>query len=253
MILSIFGGGGSSYSISNYSVAKFVSSGTTSFAARATQIAQPKDDDSEKSSTKVDVTSMPDNAVDARAKLTERYGDLDTTSAKYKDDIEAFRKEIFDDLKFDRATLFQIANNDNGYFSNEEIKAAELVMEEQLENALNKSDPDAEPTADNYLSLLEYLEKESSEEEKATFEWAVNKASAQANYKRLSNGKENDLFSDDPVVSLLTKAHEDLFDAQKTNPDAKLESMSAYDSAQYQWERNNNTYDAYTSPDAWWK
>ena len=251
--MSIFGGGGSSYSISNYSVAKFVSNGTSSFAARVTQTAQPQDEEAEKKSTKLDLTSMSENAVDARAKLTERYGDLDTASAKYKDDIDAFRQEVFDELKFDRATLFQIASNDNGYFSKEEIKAAELVMGEQLEQALNKSDPDAEPTADNYLSLLEYIEKESSEEEKATFEWAVNKASAQANYKRLSNGKESDLFSEDLVVNLLTKAHDDLFDAQKTNSDAKLESMSAYDSAQYQWERNNNSYDAYTSPDAWWK
>ncbi len=249
--MSIFSGGGSTYSLSNYSIAKFVGN-TTSFASRTTQSVLLQDDETEKKSTELDVSSMPDNAVDARAKLTDRYGDLETTSARYKDDIEAFRREIFDDLKFDRATLFSIASNENGYFSKEEIKAAQLVMDEQLEQALNKSDPEADSTADNYLSLLKYLEEESSEDEKSSFEWAINKANAQASYERLSNGKESEFFSDDPVITLLTKAHEELFEAQKTDPDAKLESMSSYDSAQYQWERNNNSYDTYTSPDAWW-
>lgn len=251
--MSFFSSSGGTYSFSNYSVAKFVGNSTSSISTRVSQSVLSLDDETKDKPKTPDLKPTPDAAVDARAKLTDLYGDLDTTSSKYKNDIEAFRKEIFDDLEFDRETLHLIASNENGYFSDEEIKAAKQVMEEQLEEVLNKDAPEDGPTADNYLSLLKYLEEETSAEERKSFEWAESKGSAQAAYKRLSGGKESDLFSDDPVVNLLTKAHEDLFDAQKTNPDAELESMSAYDSAQYQWERNNNSYDSYSPPDAWWR
>ncbi|WP_208995404.1 hypothetical protein [Pseudovibrio sp. Alg231-02] len=251
--MSFFSSSGGTYSFSNYSVAKYIGNASSSISTRVNQSVLSPDDESKDKTKTPDLKPTPDTAVDARAKLTDLYGDLDTTSSKYKDDIEAFRKDIFDDLEFDRETLHLIASNENGYFSDEEIEAAKQVMQEQLDEILKKDAPEAGPTADNYLSLLKYLEEETSAEEQKSFEWAESKASAQAAYKRLSGGKESDFFSDDPVVNLLTKAHEDLFDVQKTNPDAKLESMSSYDSAQYQWERNNNSYDAYTSPDAWWK
>ncbi|SDR47629.1 hypothetical protein [Pseudovibrio sp. Tun.PSC04-5.I4] len=249
--MSIHSGNGAAYSLSNYSVAKYVGNAGFSSGVQSKHNLTDPDGTSKKESEGSTLKPISGTAIDARAELTSRYGDLDTSSSKYHDDIEGFRNDIFDDLNFDRQTLHAISSNETGYFSKEEIKAAKLVMEEQLDSVLKGDNPDAVPIAENYLNLLQFLDEKSSAEEKKSFVWAEHKAEAQANYKRLSGGKASEFNSDDPVVTLLTQAYEELFEEQKNNPKAELESTSQYNSALYQWERNNNSYEEYKSPFPW--
>ncbi|SDR19643.1 hypothetical protein SAMN04515695_3332 [Pseudovibrio sp. Tun.PSC04-5.I4] len=249
--MSIHTGNGTGYSLSNYSIAKYVGNAGFSSGVRSTHTLTNPGSTSSQNSETSRLKPISDIAIDARAKLTGQYGNLDSNSSKYHDDIEGFRRDIFDDLDFDRETLSAISSNKTGYFSKEEIKAAKLVMDEQLVFVLKGDDPDTVPTAENYMTLLRFLDEKTSSEEKKSFEWAQHKAEAQANYKRLSGGKVSGFSSDDPVVTLLTQAYEELFEEQKNNPKAELDSTSQYNSALYQWERNNNSYEDYKSPFPW--
>ncbi|GHB41458.1 hypothetical protein GCM10007094_33620 [Pseudovibrio japonicus] len=255
-IVSIYSGGGT-YSLSNYSLSKYVGNASSSLSTRMSESLVPQDEEpaTDDTQTTPDLEPTPDTVIDARDQLDDLYGELGTAADDYKDDMETFRTEVFDKLGFTRETLHMIARNEHGYFSEQEVEAAKQSMDEQLDEALGKNDPDYAPTAENYLSLLQYLNEETFEDERGTFEWAISKASAQVHYKRLADGEESDLFSDDPVVDLLTEAYEELFEAQKTDADAKLESMPSYDSAQYRWDSNNDTSDSdtYTAPDSWWR
>jgi hypothetical protein len=112
----------------------------------------------------------------------------------------------------DRRSLFAIASNSEGLFSDVEQKFAQSAMSQQqaaamgLNNATGfMSDPSA-----GFLSGIGFLDSVSPEE-KASDNWRVNRASLQASYT--SNFRDDhpgdvakNVDSGDPVVNLMAKA-----------------------------------------------
>jgi hypothetical protein len=134
-----------------------------------------------------------------------------------------------------RRSLYAVASNAGGQFDKEEQGAAQYLMAQQQGAAMGldfgaiqfQIDPAA-----GYKSGIEFLDSVSNEE-KASFEWAVQRAASQYAYEVLMrrDGKEPEVLdSTNPAVKMIKGALEAL--AATDDPSKVLEDMPQYMQAQ---------------------
>lgn len=170
-------------------------------------------------------------ARDARATLDAGYGKLGKTGDVYTT-AEQW-KTAFGGM--DRRSLYAVASNAGGWFSREEQGAAKYLMAQQQGAAMGldfgavrfQSDPAA-----GYKAGIAFLDSV-SDEEKASFEWAVQRAASQYAYEVLMrrDGKEPEILdSTNPVVKMVKGALDAL--AATDDPSKLLEDMPQYKQAE---------------------
>lgn len=186
-------------------------------------------------------------ANDARAALDVSYEDRGARSDSYRGRTGSFRREMFDAMDFDRRTLFAIASDQGGQFSEEEIKAAKSAMRSQLSDAMKSAGGlTGSNHAAGHLAAIEFLDTQASPEEKASLEWAKERAAAQASYQLETKGQGQKVDSDNPVVKLLLDAYDELFAAYDADTNERLENMPSYQRALEEWADLNNTYSSFS-------
>jgi len=170
-------------------------------------------------------------ARDARATLDAAYRELGKTGDIYTAAEEW--KTTFAGL--DRRSLYAVASDASGQFSKEEQGAAKYLMAQQQGAAMGLANGairfDSDPAA-GYKAGIEFLGSV-SEEEKAGFEWAVQRAASQYAYEvlaRRDGGEPENLDSTNPVVKMIKGALDAL--AATDDPSKLLEDMPQYNEAQ---------------------
>jgi hypothetical protein len=170
---------------------------------------------------------FPTVAKEARATLDAGYRKLGKT-----DDICTTTEEwqtAFGGM--DRRSLYMVVSNKGGQFSREEQGAANYLMAQQQGAAMGldfgairfQGDPAA-----GYKAGIAFLDSV-SDEEKASFEWAVQRAASQYAYEVLMrrDGKEpENLDSTNPVVKMIKDALESV--ATTDDPSNQLDDMPQY-------------------------
>lgn len=167
---------------------------------------------------------------DARATLDAGYrklaktGDVYTTAEEWKTAFGGMG----------RRSLYAVASNKGGQFSKEEQGAAQYLMAQQQGAAMGLAfggiQFQIDPAA-GYKSGMEFLDSVSAEE-KASFEWAVQRAASQYAYEVLTlrDGKEPEILdSSNPIVKMIKGALEAL--AATDDPSKVLEDMPQYEQA----------------------
>jgi hypothetical protein len=170
-------------------------------------------------------------AKNARATLDAGYrklaktGDVYTTAEEWKTAFGGMG----------RRSLYAVASNAGGQFDKEEQGAAQYLMAQQQGAAMGldfggiqfQIDPAA-----GYRSGIEFLDSV-SEEEKASFAWAVQRAASQYAYEVLTlrDGEEPEILdSSNPIVKMIKGALEAL--AATDDPSKVLEDMPQYEQAE---------------------
>ncbi len=170
-------------------------------------------------------------AKEARATLDAGYrklgkmGDIYTTAQEWKTAFGGM----------DRSLLHVVASDEGGQFSKDEQGAAKYLMAQQQGAAMGldlgairfQSDPAA-----GYKAGLAFLDSV-SEEEKASFEWAAQRAASQYAYEVLMrrDGEEPEILdSTNPIVKMIKGALEAL--ATTDDPSNLLEDMPQYKQAE---------------------
>lgn len=175
-------------------------------------------------------------AKNARAVIDAGYEKTGTSSSIHTQGSDWI--EIMGGL--DRRSLYAIASNEGGHFTQMEQEAAHYFMAEQQAQAMKAADPNGTDPTSAYKAAIQFLDNVSPEE-KSSFAWAKSRAIVEVGYEGLSrrDGKEDkSLSSDHPLVKMLKQAMyrlSDLHDATKT-----LEDMPEYADAlaAHRGERN---------------
>ncbi|WP_093177123.1 hypothetical protein [Pseudovibrio sp. Tun.PSC04-5.I4] len=178
--------------------------------------------------------------------MDARYKETGVTSSQYRNITGTFRRETFDALDFDRRTFFAIASNEGGQFSTEEMSAAKSAMDDQEQQAMFGDVPSLKPHLQASKDHILFLENEASPEEKASFEWAKARATAQVGYQNHADHGDEDFKSDNPIVNRLLVAYEELFEAYNKDMHSRLEEMPSYANAQQQWKDESTSYGEYS-------
>lgn len=122
-------------------------------------------------------------AKDARASLDAAYEKIGRTTDMYTTDAE-WKTAI---AGLDRRSLYAIASNQGGQFSEIEQGAAKTSMSKQVDTAMGLDNPVAAANQTSAMSKAEIQFLEGvSDEEKTSFDWAKRRASAQFGYEVLS-------------------------------------------------------------------
>ncbi len=185
-------------------------------------------------------------ASNSRSALDAFYKKLGISSDHFGKRDGDLRREVFEPLNLDRRTLYAIASNEGGQFSDEEMSAAKGVMRSQVEKAMFGDVPELKPHAQMLRDYISFLDNEASPEEKASFEWATGRASAMAAYKLHTGRLDTDLKSDSAIVNLLFDANSELFEAYKEDMNSRLEDMPSYSAAFQQWQEEATSFGAYS-------
>lgn len=162
-------------------------------------------------------------AKDARASLDATYQKLGRDGDIYTD-----WRPIFQDM--DRRSLYAVASNQGGQFNPLEQDMAKSAMGKQVEVAMGLDNPvnAANPTAGMSKAGITFLDGV-SDEEKASFDWAKQRAATQFTYEVQSKqeGQEpENLDSDSPLVKLLKGGIDRL--KQMDDPSQQLEDTPEY-------------------------
>lgn len=111
----------------------------------------------------------------------------------------------------DRRSLYAIASNSGGKFSQDEQTFAQVAMGQQQTTAMGLDNPSAfisDPTA-GFLAGIKFLDSVSTEE-KSSDNWRANRAALQADYQsevsQHPGTKAENVDSGDPVVNMLANA-----------------------------------------------
>ena len=168
-------------------------------------------------------------AKDARASIDAGYQKSGKTGDIYSTDAEW--KTAFNGL--DRRSLYAVASNEGGQFSEAEQMSAQYFMNKQVEQAIGLDHPAnaMNPTAAMQKAGIQFLDSV-SDEEKTSITWARQRAAVQGAYEVLSRqeGKEpDDVDSDSPLVKLIRGGLEDL--RRGGNPANQLEDTPEYKQA----------------------
>lgn len=173
-------------------------------------------------------------ANDARSSLDAGYEKLGKTGDIYT--TEAEWKTVMGSL--DRRSLYAIASNQGGQFSEAEKGAAEYTMNKQIEAAMGMDTAAGvadivgnSKYADAFKAEIKFLDGV-SDEEKSSLKWAKQRAVAQDSYEVQSRrqGQEPENFDiDNPVVKLIKGGIDRL--RQLGNPANQLEDMPQYKQA----------------------
>jgi hypothetical protein len=177
---------------------------------------------------KKDVAIVAENAratLDAGYRKLGKTGDVYTTAEEWK--------TAFGGLG--RRSLYSVANNASGQFTKEEQGAAKYLMAQQQGAALGLDfgaiQFQIHPAA-GYKAGIEFLDSV-SDEEKASFEWALQRAASQYAYEVLTRRDGNEpeiLDSTNPIVKMIKGALEAL--ATTDDPSNLLEDMPQYKQAE---------------------
>lgn len=163
--------------------------------------------------------------LDAGYRKLGKTGDIYTTGEEWKTAFGGM----------DRRSLYAVASNAGGQFSKEEQGAAQYLMAQQQGAAMGldfgaiqfESDPAA-----GYKAGIAFLDSV-SDEEKASFEWAVQRAASQYAHEVLMrrDGKEPEILDGaNPIVKMIKGALEAV--AAADDPSNQLEDMPEYKQAQ---------------------
>lgn len=157
-------------------------------------------------------------AKNARAALDAGYEKTGATSSIHTQGSDW--KEIMGGL--DRRSLYAIASNEGGQFSQVEQDTARYFMAEQQSSAMKNGNPGGNDFVSGYKSVIHFLESVSTEE-KSSIEWAKDRAVVQVNYEMLSRKEgteDKSLDSDNPFVKMIKQALYRLHELQ--DPTKKL-------------------------------
>lgn len=199
--------------------------------------------------------SFPEVAKDARAFLDNQYAKHDGVNTfDYRDKTGQFEREIFaeyDPMNLDRRMLYAIASNEGMQFTKEEIALAESFMRAQVQNAVYGSNPQSKTYLQKSKDYIDLLDNMASPEEKSSFKWIEARATAQYAYEfdLKAAGKVFDREwgqITNPLVLLLTEAHNELRDAHETDMKARLEDQPSYLNALHQWQQQQDSFGEYT-------
>jgi hypothetical protein len=186
--------------------------------------------------------SFADVAADARAALDAGYEKLGETGTIHTTN-EQWRKTVgLDDL--DRRSLYAIASNEGGLFSEAESGAARIEMSRRAAEVMMKGVlPGGAPNSANYKSVLDYYDQASAEE-KESFEWAEARASAEFLYEtriQREGGTAEQVGSNSDVSSLIVEGWRQL--AATDDSSKRIEDMSAFRLALEHWSEEFGSRD----------
>ncbi len=166
-------------------------------------------------------------ALDAGYKRLGKVGDEYTTGDQWDNTVGI--------KNMDRRTLFAIASNQGGQFSQEERDAAISNMHQQEYDAMKAANPSGQDFAAAFKAAIDYLDA-GSPEEKSSLQWAKERGGAECGYQRcmLEKGQTpEDVSTGNPVVDLFATAG---FQLTKTNDMSKsVQDMPAYKQATQLW------------------
>jgi hypothetical protein len=159
------------------------------------------------------IKSFADVTTDARATLTANQAKMAASGhilgMGENQGTQADVNSAFAGL--DRRSLYAIASNSDGQFSQDEQTFAQVAMGQQLTTAMGLNNPSAfisDPTA-GFLAGIRFLDSVSSEE-KSSDSWRADRAGLQADYQsevsQHPGTKAENVDSGDPVVNMLANA-----------------------------------------------
>ena len=176
--------------------------------------------------------SLASAAVAAREKIDAGYAKLGATGTT-RTTGEEWDEIGFKD--FDRQTLYAISSNEGGLFSDLEVTIAKSQVGARISDIINTTDPlHQNPVAVN-RAIIEFYDA-ASDDEKASFDWAVTRASAQKSYE-LSGGSEN-VSTGNPIIDKLMQAWDQVIARNGNSND--FANMPAYRDALMAWSQAND-------------
>lgn len=145
---------------------------------------------------------------DARASLDAGY--LALSSKGKAADVAGGGDDVVNTLfaGLDRRSLFAVASNSGGLFSDTEQKSAQNIMARQQTEAMKKADPTGTDAAAGLKAGIAFLDGV-SEEEKASANWSVQRAAAQLGYENTMRAQDKVPLlaeSSSPIVRMIKGA-----------------------------------------------
>ncbi|KJE33993.1 hypothetical protein UF64_16265 [Thalassospira sp. HJ] len=172
--------------------------------------------------------TLANAAANARAKIDAGYAKLGITGTS-RTTADEWDEVGFPE--FDRQMLYAVQSNEGGLFSDMEVLAAENEVANRISDIVNANPQN--PTR-AYREIVDFYDSASADE-KASFEWAVSRASYQKAYI-LSGGTE-DVSTDNPLVDKLTQAWDQVIARNGNSHD--FPNMPAYRDALMWWSDAN--------------
>lgn len=173
-------------------------------------------------------------AKEARATLDAGYRNLKTDAESlYMRGTQADWNTAFGGM--DRRSLYAVASNKDGQFTDHEQELARSLMSKQQGDAMGLGGPVGADSdfAAIYEAGIKFLDSVSAEEKAGSFEWALQRANVQYGYEAAmrQQGKEPENFdTTHPVVRALKAAMDAL--SATNDPSKRLEDMPLYKQAQ---------------------
>ena len=191
--------------------------------------------------TRTETTTKPfaDVAAEARTALDAGYVKLGKVATSHTTN-EQWRKTVgLGDM--DRRSLYAVASNEGGLFSEAESEAARIEMARRAAEVMMKGvRPGSSPDSTNYKAMLDYYDAASAEE-KDSFEWAEGRASAEFLYEtriETEGGIAEQVQSNSDVSSLIVEGWRQLSATQDSSK--RIQEMSAYRLALEHWSELSN-------------
>ncbi|OSQ47899.1 hypothetical protein TALK_09720, partial [Thalassospira alkalitolerans] len=116
--------------------------------------------------------SLASAAVAAREKIDAGYAKLGTTGTT-RTTADEWDEIGFPD--FDRQMLYAVTSNEGGIFTDVEVNAAKNEIANRISDIINSNDPVHNPTK-VFREIVNFYDA-ASDDEKASFDWAVTRAS----------------------------------------------------------------------------
>jgi hypothetical protein len=153
-------------------------------------------------------------ATDARATINANYAALKSEGRPF--DYRTSSAQDWDKVfgSLDRRSLYAVASNSGGAFSEDEQKVAQSYMSRQQGEAMMAADPLGTDVAARYKAGIAFLDSV-SDEEKTSMNWAVQRAATQFGYEitmRQEGKTPDDLDSGNPLVNMIKAAMESVKD-----------------------------------------
>lgn len=178
-------------------------------------------------------------ALDARAALDAGYKKLGSTGNDYTTGKEWDNVVGLKDL--DRRTLYAMASNQGGLFSEREMNQARMKMADLESAAMVAADPlDKDPAA-RFKASVDFLD-DASPEEKSSLEWAQSRASAQWGYESLmkwAGRPAENVDTGNIVVNMFLSAWNELSATNDASQDVR--NMPSWHKAIELWGLGNET------------
>lgn len=171
--------------------------------------------------------------LDAGYKNLGKVADDRTTGDEWRDKVQL--------TKLDRRSLYAIASNEGGLFSQAEISAASFPVEELHTKSTRAANRFGNDPAAVFKASIDLMDG-ASPEEKASLKWIQGRAAAQAGYESLMRDRHPDRVPADvkthnPIIDLFATAWEEL--SSKRYGTHSVEDMPSWSKALSQWHIHN--------------